>query len=132
MCGGMARSTTAVGTLATGLSTRANEKSKILGTRSGMTMSTTEAGARTAGLSVRANGKLNGPCAGRWHDQVDNGSKHVGNGPECEKPKSLKYWAFFNKKTLFRVCGLMTKTLTQLELSLYEGYGVRTACTVPR
>ena len=37
--------------------------------------------------------------------------------------QNLKSWANFNKKTLFRVCGLMTKTLTPLELSLYEGYG---------
>ncbi len=68
--------------------------------------------------------KVKHPLQGRLHDQVDNGSKHVGNGPEYEKPKSLKYWAFFNKKTLFRVCGLMTKTLPSLELSLYESYGL--------
>ena len=29
----------------------------------------------------------------------------------------------FQKKTIFRICGRMAKTLTCLELSLYEGYG---------
>ena len=30
---------------------------------------------------------------------------------------------FHQQKTLFRVCGLMTKTLDLLELALYEGAG---------
>ena len=56
---------------------------------------------------------------------VDNGSGYADNGPQfADKTKSLKYYANFKKKTLFRVCGLMAKTLTPLELSLYEGYGV--------
>ena len=37
--------------------------------------------------------------------------------------QSLKSSTIFVKKTLFRVCGLMTKTLVPLELSLYEGAG---------
>ena len=49
---------------------------------------------------------------------------YADNGPQfVDKTKSIKSWANFNKKTLFRVCGLMTKTLSSLELSLYEGYG---------
>ena len=57
---------------------------------------------------------------------VDNGSGYADNGLQfADKTKSLKYWANFNKKkTLFRVCGLMTKTLIPLELSLYESYGL--------
>ena len=39
---------------------------------------------------------------GWLHEQADNGSKHVGNGPEYEKPKNLKYWAFSTKKNTFQ------------------------------
>ena len=38
--------------------------------------------------------------------------------------QNLKSSTNFVKKSLFRVCGLMTKTLAPLELSLYESYGV--------
>ena len=38
--------------------------------------------------------------------------------------QNLKSSTNFVEKSLSRVCGLMTKTLTPLELSLYEGYGL--------
>ena len=91
----------------------------------GMTMTAMAAGTRATGQSMRTNGPSNNPRTRRWHDHVDNGRGYVDNGPQfAVKTKSLKDWANFNKRTLFRVCGLMTKTLTQLELSLYEGYGI--------
>ena len=34
-------------------------------------------------------------------------------------------WTIFNILSVSQVCGLMTKTLPPLELSLYEGYGAR-------
>ena len=88
-----------------------------------MTVSTTESGYAGNGPRCADKRKVKQPVQGRWHDQVDNGSKEIDNGPESRKTKSLKYLATFIKKSLFRVCGLMTKTLAPLELSLYERYG---------
>ena len=54
----------------------------------GMTVSTTEPYAGN-GPRCADNREVKQPVQGRLHDQIDNGSKQVGNGPEFAKKRKI-------------------------------------------